>query len=199
MEDNSDSFAEMNPNVSRETIDQLKDYRELIINEKSNLISNNDKKSLWIRHFHDSMRIIDLFSFKNSQIIDIGTGAGLPGIPIALSLKNTANQIYLCESRKKKINFLLKCKKQLELDNVEVIHERVENVKQKKFDYIIGRAVTQLNPFFQCVTILHKKKLFSYFIKVYILIKSLTMLLNIGILSIIYLKIIEKRDLILLR
>ena len=161
MEDNSDSFAEMNPNVSRETIDQLKDYRELIINEKSNLISNNDKKSLWIRHFHDSMRIIDLFTLKNSQIIDVGTGAGLPGIPIALSLKNTANQIYLCESRKKKIDFLLKCKEQLKLDNVEVIHERVENVKNKKFDYIIGRAVTQLNPFFSmCYNITKEKTIF---------------------------------------
>ena len=148
MEDNSDSFAEMNPNVSRETIDQLKDYRELIINEKSNLISNNDKKSLWIRHFHDSMRIIDLFLLKNSQIIDVGTGAGLPGIPISLCLKNNNNQIYLCESKQKKIDFLLKCKEKLNLNNVEVIPDRVENIKNKKFDYVIGRAVSQLNSFF---------------------------------------------------
>ena len=148
MEDSSDSFIKMNPNVSRETIDQLKDYRELIINEKSNLISNNDKKSLWIRHFHDSMRIIDLFSLKNSQIIDVGTGAGLPGIPISLCLKNSENQIYLCESKQKKIDFLLRCKEKLKLTNVEVIPDRVENIKNKKFDYVIGRAVTQLNSFF---------------------------------------------------
>ena len=161
MEDNSDSFAEMNPNVSRETIDQLKVYRELIINEKSNLISNKDKKVLWIRHFHDSIRIMDLFSLKNSQIIDIGTGAGLPGIPVALCLNNTKNQIYLCESRKKKIDFLLNCKEKLHLDNVEVIHERVENIKNKKFNYIIGRAVTQLNSFFSiCYNITEEKTIF---------------------------------------
>ena len=161
MEDSSDSFIKMNPNVSRETIEKLKIYRQLIIDEKSNLVSKRDIEVLWIRHFHDSLRIIDHISLKNSQIIDVGTGAGLPGIPIALSLKNTANQIYLCESRKKKINFLLKCKEQLKLDNVEVIHERVENVKNKKFDYIIGRAVTQLNPFFSmCYNITKKKTIF---------------------------------------
>ena len=148
MEDSSDSFIKMNPNVSRETIEQLKIYRQLIIDEKSNLVSNRDKEALWIRHFHDSLRILDHISLKNSQIIDIGTGAGLPGIPISLCLKNSNSQIYLCESKQKKIDFLLKCKEKLKLTNVEVIPGRVENIKKKKFDYVIGRAVTQLNSFF---------------------------------------------------
>ena len=148
MEDSSDSFIKMNPNVSRETIEQFKVYRELIINEKSNLVSNRDKKTLWIRHFHDSLRIIDHISLKNKQIIDVGTGAGLPGIPISLCLKDSESQIYLCESKQKKVDFLLKCKEKLKLTNVEVIPSRVESIKNKKFDYIIGRAVTQLNSFF---------------------------------------------------
>jgi len=148
MDDNSDLFIKMNPNVSRETIEQLKIYKQLIIDEKSNLVSNRDKQVLWIRHFHDSLRILDHISPKNSQIIDIGTGAGLPGIPISLSLKDSNSQIYLCESKQKKIDFLLKCKEKLELTNVEVIPDRVENIKKKKFDYVIGRAVTQLNSFF---------------------------------------------------
>ena len=148
MEDSSDSFIKMNPNVSRETIEQLKIYRQLIIDEKSNLVSKKDKEALWIRHFHDSVRIVDFISLENSQIIDIGTGAGLPGIPISLCLKNTKNQIYLCESKEKKVHFLLKCKEKLKLNNIEVIHDRVENIKNKKFDYVIGRAVTQLNSFF---------------------------------------------------
>ena len=148
MEDSSDSFIKMNPNVSRETIEQLKIYRQLIIDEKSNLVSNRDKEALWIRHFHDSIRIIEHISLKNRKIIDIGTGAGLPGIPISLCLKNSNNQIYLCESKQKKIDFLLKCKEKLKLTNIEVIPDRVENIKKKKFDYVIGRAVTQLNSFF---------------------------------------------------
>jgi len=148
MEDDSDSFTKMNPNVSRETIEQLKTYRQLIIDEKSNLVSKRDKEALWIRHFHDSLRILDHISLKKSQIIDVGTGAGLPGIPISLCLKNGDNQIYLCESKQKKIDFLLKCKEKLNLNNVEVIPYRVENIKNKKFDYVIGRAVSQLNSFF---------------------------------------------------
>ena len=148
MEDSGDSFIKMNPNVSRETIEKLKIYRQLIIDEKSNLVSKRDIEVLWIRHFHDSLRIIDHISLKNSQIIDVGTGAGLPGIPISLCLKNSENQIYLCESKQKKIDFLLRCKEKLKLTNVEVIPDRVENIKNKKFDYVIGRAVTQLNSFF---------------------------------------------------
>ena len=148
MEDSSDSFIKMNPNVSRETIEQLEIYRQLIIDEKSNLVSNKDKEALWIRHFHDSLRIMDHISLKNSQIIDVGTGAGLPGIPISLYLQNSNEQIYLCESKQKKIDFLLKCKEKLNLNNVEVIPDRVENIKNKKFDYVIGRAVAQLNSFF---------------------------------------------------
>ena len=148
MEDNSDSFKKMNPNVSRETIEQFKIYRHLIINEKTNLVSNKDKEVIWLRHFHDSLRIMSYISLKNSQILDVGTGAGLPGIPIALCLKDSENQIYLCESKQKKVDFLLKCKEKLKLTNVEVIPSRVESIKNKKFDYIIGRAVTQLNSFF---------------------------------------------------
>ena len=148
MDDNSDSFTKMNPNVSRETIEQLKTYRQLIIDEKSNLVSNRDKEAMWIRHFHDSLRILDHISLENSHIIDVGTGAGLPGIPISLCLKDSEHQIYLCESKKKKIDFLLKCKEKLKLSNVEVIPDRVENIKNKKFDYVIGRAVAQLNTFF---------------------------------------------------
>ena len=157
MKDSSDSFIKMNPNVSRETIEKLKIYRQLIIDEKSNLVSNRDKEALWIRHFHDSLRILDYISLKNSKIIDIGTGAGLPGIPISLCLKNSKNQIYLCESKQKKIDFLLKCKEKLKLTNVEVIPERVENIKKKKFDYVIGRAVTQLNSFFSMSYNVRKK------------------------------------------
>tara|TARA_B100000579_G_scaffold356088_2_gene311649 strand:- start:664 stop:1287 length:624 start_codon:yes stop_codon:yes gene_type:complete len=148
MKDSSDSFIKMNPNVSRETIKLLKIYRQLIIDEKSNLVSKRDQEALWIRHFHDSLRILDHIMLKNSQIIDVGTGAGLPGIPISLCLKNSDNQVYLCESKKKKIDFLAKCKEKLKLTNIEIIADRVENIKNKKFDYVIGRAVTQLNTFF---------------------------------------------------
>ena len=103
MEDSSNFFRSLNPNVSRETIEKLALYRELIINENTNLISKGDKNLIWIRHFHDSLRIIGLISGNNMNIIDIGSGAGFPGIPIALTMNQSKNNIYLCESKKKKI------------------------------------------------------------------------------------------------
>ena len=65
MEDSSDSFSKLNTDVSRETLLLFHKYRDLIINEKQNLISKNDQKYIWIRHFHDSLRLSNLIEKKN--------------------------------------------------------------------------------------------------------------------------------------
>ena len=165
MEDSSNFFRSLNPNVSRETIEKLALYRELIINENRNLISKGDKNLIWIRHFHDSLRIIGLISGNNMNIIDIGSGAGFPGIPIALTMNQSKNNIYLCESKKKKSQFLVKCCEKLDLHNVKVIHNRAENIKGIKFDYILSRAVAQLNRLFSISCNIKKEKTIFLFHK----------------------------------
>ena len=158
MEDSSDSFKLLNPDVSRETIIRLSRYRELILSAKFNLIYNNDKKNIWIRHFHDSIRAAKYIkNNKSIEILDIGSGAGFPGIPISLYLKEKFIKFHLCESSLKKTNFIKNCIEDLSIGNIEVIHSRVEDTKDLKFDYIVSRAVNKINELFSISYHLIKK------------------------------------------
>ena len=102
MEDSLDSFLTLNPNVSRETINKLTKYRDLILSASFNLISKNDKNNIWIRHFHDSIRLVDYIekTKEYKEIIDIGSGAGLPGLVIAIH--QPWNTVTMSEKTKRK-------------------------------------------------------------------------------------------------
>lgn len=93
-------------------------------------------------HILDSLAIIPWV--KGDHIIDVGSGPGLPGIPLALAFKD--KKIFLLDSNIKKINFLEEVKRILCLTNVEIIHQRVENYyPEKKFSTIVTRAFSDLN------------------------------------------------------
>ena len=94
MEDSPEALKELKNNVSRETINKLDTYRTLILSEEQSLISKKDKNLIWTRHFYDSLRISDLIRENKQNIIDIGSGSGLPGIPLSL-LYNGENSILL--------------------------------------------------------------------------------------------------------
>ena len=150
MIDSSDQLETLNPYVSRETIKKLSDYRDSIISAKFNLVSKKDKDHIWIRHFHDSLRLRKFFD-KNSKkikILDIGSGAGLPGLPLSMVLDNDLFEFVLCESNNKKANFIQDCCDQLDISNVQIINNRVENIKNHSFDYIISRATAKINEIF---------------------------------------------------
>ena len=162
MEDSLDSFLALNPNVSRETIKKLSNYRDFILSAKFNLISNNDKKNIWIRHFHDSIRLSKFIEkiVDNTEIIDVGSGAGFPGIPLAIALESDYIYFNLCESSFKKSNFIDFCIKELNIKNVKTVNKRVETIKNVKFDYIISRAVAKINDLFSISYHLAKKYYF---------------------------------------
>ena len=111
MIDSSDQLKTLNPYVSRETIKKLSDYRDSIISAKFNLVSKKDKENIWIRHFHDSLRLSKFFekNDKKIKILDIGSGAGLPGLPLSMVLDNDLFELVLCESNSKKANFIQNC------------------------------------------------------------------------------------------
>jgi 16S rRNA (guanine527-N7)-methyltransferase len=150
MIDSSDQLQTLNPYVSRETIRKLSDYRDSIISAKFNLVSQKDKEHIWIRHFHDSLRLIKFFEKdeKKIKILDIGSGAGLPGLPLSMVLDNDLFELVLCESNSKKANFIRDCCDQLDILNVQIINDRVENIKNHSFDYIISRATAKINEIF---------------------------------------------------
>jgi 16S rRNA (guanine527-N7)-methyltransferase len=151
MSDEVEEFSINNPNVSRETIVKLSIFRDFLLkeNQKTNLIAKSQKDKIWMRHIHDSLRILALLEGKKPiNILDIGSGGGFPGIPLAIATKNLDIQYTLIESIKKKSAFLESARKLLDLSNVKVINKRVENLKNVEFDIITCRALAKLTQIF---------------------------------------------------
>lgn len=134
-------------NVSRETVDLLKEYEKLVIewNNKFNLISKSTVEQVWDRHILDSVQLIHFITEKDKILYDLGSGAGFPGIVIAILAKQyfPKLKIFLVESIKKKALFLETVIKELML-NAEVINDRIENIKNKKADIVTSRALANL-------------------------------------------------------
>lgn len=126
-----------------EALDAL--YRDW--NSKINLISRKDIDALYLNHVLHSLGIAKVMPFApGSKILDIGTGGGFPGIPLAILFPEC--QFTLVDSIGKKIKVVKEVAEALELTNVIAIHERAEKVKGG-FDFIVSRAVTQLDRFIE--------------------------------------------------
>lgn len=130
-------------------VEKFYKYMNLLIewNEKMNLTAITDPKEIIVKHFIDSLTILKDIKGKNT-LVDVGTGAGFPGIP--LKIMNEEIKITLLDSLNKRINFLNEVINQLNLKNIETIHSRVEEAgKNKKyresFDIATARAVANLS------------------------------------------------------
>ena len=114
-------------------------------NLKHNLISKNDEKFLFEKHFYDSLGIklfFEKYGIDKATILDIGCGGGFPCVPVALEYPQM--QIVGLDSIRKKIDSVREIKDKLNIKNLELICDRAENIKDKKFDIVISRAVADL-------------------------------------------------------
>lgn len=121
-------------------------YRNLLLewNEKFNLTAIKDLDEIEEKHFIDSLYLDKFVSLENKTLLDVGSGAGFPGIPLAIAHPNL--KVFLLESNGKKVSFLKEAVKQLDLKNVEVIQSRAEEFLDKeRFDIVTARAVKELN------------------------------------------------------
>ncbi|ROI14299.1 16S rRNA (guanine(527)-N(7))-methyltransferase RsmG [Epilithonimonas hominis] len=135
------------PNITSE---QKKQFAELEVlykdwNEKINVISRKDTDSLYEKHILHSLGIAKVMAFAdNTKVLDIGTGGGFPGIPLAILFPNV--QFTLVDSIGKKITVVKGVAESLGLKNVTAHHMRAEQLKEK-FHFVVSRAVTQMPVF----------------------------------------------------
>ena len=112
-------------------------------NEKINVISRKDIDALYEKHVLHSLSIAATFSFApGTAVIDLGTGGGFPGIPLAIYYPEV--NFHLVDSIAKKLKVVQAIADALELQNVTVQHSRVEEIKGRQFDYVVSRAVAPL-------------------------------------------------------
>ena len=113
-------------------------------NQKINVISRKDIDSLYEKHILHSLSIAAAFDFQpDMEVIDIGTGGGLPGIPLAILFPHT--KFHLVDSIGKKIKVVDAISSAIGLTNVTTAHMRAEEIKGRKFDVAVSRAVAPLN------------------------------------------------------
>ena len=134
--------------VTEEQLEKLEIYCNFLLeyNTHTNLTAIKNREEVYLKHFYDSLTLvksIDLTSIEN--LLDIGTGAGFPGMVLKIFFPNL--QIYLVDSNNKKTKFLIELKDKLNVDKVEVINNRIENITSRfinSIDVVTARAVTNL-------------------------------------------------------
>ena len=149
-------------------IEKLNIYKEMLLdeNERINLISKTTVDDIEDRHFLDSIQLITLIGNKAHSLVDIGTGAGLPGILLAIG---GCKSVYLVEKQAKKCDFLNRVNNKLELD-MHILNLRIEDIDDNRFDYVVSRAFAKLNKIISITkNVTHKKSK-------YILLKGKTFL-----------------------
>ena len=137
---------EININIDEKTGESFYKYTKLLLewNEKINLTAITDMNDIILKHYVDSLTI-NKYIEEGKEIIDIGTGAGFPGIP--LKILNPNNKFILVDSLNKRINFLEEVKKEINLNKIEMVHARVAKNEQyrENVDIAVSRAVANLS------------------------------------------------------
>lgn len=155
-------LGKWNIELSEIQLKQFEKYYELLIewNSFMNLTAITDKDEVILKHFVDSLALANYVDISNKSMIDVGTGAGFPGIPLKILFPNV--KVTLVDSLNKRIGFLNSVIDELDLKDIDTVHSRAEDlahnkVYREKFDFCVPRAVANLStlselclPFVKC-------------------------------------------------
>lgn len=136
-------------NLDEDMLSKLNEYMNITLkeNEKFNLTRNDTIDEFIIKNILDSLIIVKHSDLSKGKVLDIGSGAGLPGIPLAIYFKDA--KFTLLEPTLKRANFLAMVCDKLKLNNVKVVAKRAEDYinenQREKFDFVISRGVSKLN------------------------------------------------------
>ena len=130
-------------------IEKFLQYKELLKewNEKFNLTAIEEDRDIILKHYIDSLSILPYIPKKDVKMIDVGTGAGFPGIPVKIVLEGT--RVTLLDSLDKRVKFLKEAIQVLKLDKINAVHGRAEDFGvmkeyREQFDFVVARAVANL-------------------------------------------------------
>ncbi len=137
-------LEQINISLTQEQLSKLELFYKLLIdwNKKINLTRIIEKKDIYLKHFYDSLTIVKIIDLtKVDTLCDVGTGAGFPGIVLKIAFPNL--KITLLDALQKRVNYLNSIIKELELEDIEALHVRGEDLKEK-YDVVTARAVANI-------------------------------------------------------
>ena len=137
----------LNITLSPKQLEQFDKYFNLLVeyNKVMNLTGITDYDGVYLKHFYDSLTLVKAYDFnKELSLCDVGSGAGFPSIPLKIAFPNI--KLTIVDALNKRLEFLKVIVKELELDNVLLIHSRAEELnKREEFDIVTSRALSDIN------------------------------------------------------
>ncbi len=142
------ALKNLNINITDKTLNDLDTYYKILIdyNSHTNLTRITEENEVYLKHFYDSLTLVKAIDLDNQTLLDIGTGAGFPGLVLKIVFPNL--KVTLVDSLNKRITFLKSVIEKLGLKDIEAIHARAEEYaldKRESFDIVTSRAVANMS------------------------------------------------------